>query len=1017
MKIKILLAVILLVSALQLPAATNDLTARLQQGLFDEEANRDLNAAIADYQGLAAQFDQDRQVAATAIYRLGECYRKLGQTNDAVVQYQRIIREFADQKDLVTLSRQNLTGLGVDFQPTVGQLPQTISSVAPSEAKVNSNSTAAEKVQLLANQLAGLDQLTNDPEKLAYTVLALYPDNDLNNMLVRLPLLKEQEAQARENTNATFTVSALPFDATSMSVDQFLNNQSGKGFTSLREEGPSLAHEQIVKQLSFIGLRVDFIISLQKARLQALQADTGTTASNPGNGVAAAPTTDEETQEIVRIQQMIQNSPDLINAPGENRLTPLARAANNGWLKVAGYLLDHGAEANAGANSIASPLYEAAGAGNRAMVELLLSRGAEVNSPSPQGSGGVPTPLAVAVSRGFPAVVEVLLAAKADVNVPNSDGNTPLHEALLHGQDKIARMLLAAGANPNAKNHDGDTPLMAVPQHANANTLKLLLEAGAGPNLTNIQGRTTLSYAAEFGSVSELQLLLAARADPNGGNLDAPLMFAINRSDLVAAECLLKAGANPNFNGAVDGELQKPSPGGGILANYHHSSTPLFFAIWTDQLAMVQLLLKYQADPNDAQTDGRSLLFSALDKPEILIALLDAGAQVDARDLTSSAYIINGVSSKPNWTPLIQALLENRPPEVVEILLNHGANANLPDETFGRPPLLWTMGWGNDRVPDRAVVDLLLAHQTDPNLRDINGRTLLDYLKIAGHNATTQKQTALSSIAGLLRQDGALDHLPDWNHIAASRPDAGFSRVYFTRETNDWNQFTLLDLVAVQFRFLARSPNSQEVDSDKAVFFGPGSQSLPFPDLSRLRIHRPAADQKSSREIPVDLVSALETGDDSNDVPLAWGDMVEIPETDHSLNEAWPGFSDQELANLRKCLTRHVSIVVKGHTNVVTLAPKMEFPGETLPVRLGSGTVFNTEISSEVPYWLGPVLLKSELVLTSSDLAHVQVTRQDPKSGKIREWMVDCTGISQNHFNDPDLWLRDGDVITVPERP
>src|SRR5689334_24218368 len=91
--------------------ATNDLTGLLQKGLFEEEANRDLNAAIANYQSLATAFDKDRQLAATAIFRLGECYRKLGKTNDAVSQYQRILKEFADQPTLVTLSRQNLTGL------------------------------------------------------------------------------------------------------------------------------------------------------------------------------------------------------------------------------------------------------------------------------------------------------------------------------------------------------------------------------------------------------------------------------------------------------------------------------------------------------------------------------------------------------------------------------------------------------------------------------------------------------------------------------------------------------------------------------------------------------------------------------------------------------------------------------------------------------------------------------------------------------------------------------------------
>ena len=111
MKTRSFIAGLILIAAIGSPAATNDLTSALQKGLFEEEANRNLDAAISNYQALATQFDQDRQIAATAIFRLGECYRKLGRDNDAVVQYQRIIREFSDQQTLATLSRQNLTAL------------------------------------------------------------------------------------------------------------------------------------------------------------------------------------------------------------------------------------------------------------------------------------------------------------------------------------------------------------------------------------------------------------------------------------------------------------------------------------------------------------------------------------------------------------------------------------------------------------------------------------------------------------------------------------------------------------------------------------------------------------------------------------------------------------------------------------------------------------------------------------------------------------------------------------------
>ena len=136
MKTNWLVGSVILAGAMVLRAQTNDLSAALQKGLFEEEANRNLDAAISNYQALTAQFDQDRQVAATAIFRLGECYRKLGQTNDAVVQYLRILREFPDQQTLATLSQQNLTGLGVTFQQRLQRLerPQSIMVKNPQDS-------------------------------------------------------------------------------------------------------------------------------------------------------------------------------------------------------------------------------------------------------------------------------------------------------------------------------------------------------------------------------------------------------------------------------------------------------------------------------------------------------------------------------------------------------------------------------------------------------------------------------------------------------------------------------------------------------------------------------------------------------------------------------------------------------------------------------------------------------------------------------------------------------------------
>ena len=90
----IAIAIILMGTGLLARAQSNDLSAALQKGLFEEEAAQDLNAAMQSYQAVANPFDKDRLLAATAIFRLGECYRKLGRTNEALAQYDRIVREF-----------------------------------------------------------------------------------------------------------------------------------------------------------------------------------------------------------------------------------------------------------------------------------------------------------------------------------------------------------------------------------------------------------------------------------------------------------------------------------------------------------------------------------------------------------------------------------------------------------------------------------------------------------------------------------------------------------------------------------------------------------------------------------------------------------------------------------------------------------------------------------------------------------------------------------------------------------
>ncbi len=92
--------------------AAESLEQSFQSALLAKEARRDIDAEIRGFEAVIAQVEAQRAIAATAVFRLGECYRKVGRTNDAVAQYQRLLRDFPGQATLARLSRENLLALG-----------------------------------------------------------------------------------------------------------------------------------------------------------------------------------------------------------------------------------------------------------------------------------------------------------------------------------------------------------------------------------------------------------------------------------------------------------------------------------------------------------------------------------------------------------------------------------------------------------------------------------------------------------------------------------------------------------------------------------------------------------------------------------------------------------------------------------------------------------------------------------------------------------------------------------------
>lgn len=122
----------------------------------------------------------------------------------------------------------------------------------------------------------------------------------------------------------------------------------------------------------------------------------------------------------------------------------LALAAKRGDESEVQLLLDRGADVNS-TSFFLTPLVAAAQGGHESVARLLLDRGADVNHEL-----YLKTPLVAATKRGHESVVRLLLDRGADVN-RESWSATPLEAAVEGGHESLVRLLADRGANQQAK--------------------------------------------------------------------------------------------------------------------------------------------------------------------------------------------------------------------------------------------------------------------------------------------------------------------------------------------------------------------------------------------------------------------------------------------------------------------------------------------------------------------------------------------------------------------------------------
>jgi hypothetical protein len=120
----------------------------LQEGLYAEEIEGDLDAAIKIYEQVVAGVKEAQQAAAQAMYRIGMCYLKKGEQAKAVTQFSNLVSRFSEQKSIVDKARKQLAKLRPPIK--VFEPPALIE-------QIKSGKVPSFKVQLHDNTALDLD--------------------------------------------------------------------------------------------------------------------------------------------------------------------------------------------------------------------------------------------------------------------------------------------------------------------------------------------------------------------------------------------------------------------------------------------------------------------------------------------------------------------------------------------------------------------------------------------------------------------------------------------------------------------------------------------------------------------------------------------------------------------------------------------------------------------------------------------------------------------------------------------
>lgn len=425
---------------------------------------------------------------------------------------------------------------------------------------------------------------------------------------------------------------------------------------------------------------------------------------------------DEVCEQLSKAQSLIQLS--------VNGVTPAYLAAQSGSVAVLKILASKGANLNSIVHADGTtPLYVASNRGWVDTVQFLCTCGVEINAKALNGY----TAVLIAAKKGHTAVVRTLAEHGADLEIAAQDGSTPLHAAVHNGHNAMVELLLELGASPNALLRSGESPLSTACRLGHTSIAELLVDAGAYTNPAD-SAFSPLNAAIDSGDTALVELLLQRGAvlqasshigvwktrprsrdnmHPYSRACPVTRAAALGRSSMIQ----LLADHGASIHGTIDSEV-----------------TPLVAAIVNGHCDVVSMLLRCGVN-HDIAPSGRTPIFCTVHDASL------AGRKQSARKMLKLLFEHGADADRLSrvrdglTTPLHDAVTRGSI-DLLHMLLNYGAQPSVARTADGATPLHLAAGKGA-----LLEVDLLLKYNADLDALNHAGQSAMYFAAARGNLA------------------------------------------------------------------------------------------------------------------------------------------------------------------------------------------------------------------------------------------------------------------------------------------